>query len=203
MPASVSILMRQLPAMRLICIALMSVILTFFCSAATSGLNRVKTPAAGRAMARRIISRRVKVDIPVGYDQCPRSPPRQPPPPPLPPSPLPAGGDVAPGSILAHGFLDQRVVFPIEIIPGDPFIVHSLPHAILLAICAAACFIAGFGRFPQLFPLLYFYACAAALAIGASLLLARPAVLPRAAHQILPPSLNLCFSVTPIASAGS
>src|ERR1700755_741712 len=55
--------MRQLPAMRLICIALMSVILTLLRSAATSGLNRVNTPMAGSAMARRNISRRVKVVI--------------------------------------------------------------------------------------------------------------------------------------------
>src|SRR4029450_7617704 len=61
MPASVSILMRQLPAMRLICIALISVILTLFRCAATSGLNLVNTPVMGRAMARRNISRRVKV----------------------------------------------------------------------------------------------------------------------------------------------
>src|SRR5258706_8924009 len=62
-PASVSILMRQLPAMRVICIALMSVILTLFRSAATSGLNRVNTPMVGSATARRNISRRVKVVI--------------------------------------------------------------------------------------------------------------------------------------------
>src|SRR5260221_6575312 len=88
----------------------------------------------------------------------------------------------AAGSILDHRYLVKRWAFPIEIIPVDPFIVHSLPHAILLAICAAACFIAGFGRFPQLFLLLYFYACAAALAIGASLLLAGLAVLARDVH---------------------
>src|SRR5260221_8564507 len=70
MPASVSILMRQLPAMRLICIALMSVIFTLFRSAATSGLKRVNTPVMGKAMARQNISRRVKVVITIGYNRA-------------------------------------------------------------------------------------------------------------------------------------
>jgi teichoic acid transport system permease protein len=109
----------------------------------------------------------------------------------------------AAASILDHRYLVKRVLFPIEIIPADPIIVHSLPHAILLAVTAGACFLAGYGRFPELLLVFYYYVCAAALAIGAGLFLAGVAVVARDVQQMLPSFLNVCFWITPIAWAGS
>jgi ABC-type polysaccharide/polyol phosphate export permease len=109
----------------------------------------------------------------------------------------------AAGSILDHRHLVKRVLFPIEIIPADPILVHSLPHAILIALIAVACFIGGYGHLPQLLSLLYFYACAAVLTIGAGLFLAGLAVIVRDVQQILPSFLNVWFWITPIAWAGS
>src|SRR5258708_8964424 len=51
----------------------------------------------------------------------------------------------ATGSILDHRHLVKRTLFPVEIIPADPLLVHTLPHAILLALTAAACLIGGYG----------------------------------------------------------
>jgi ABC-type polysaccharide/polyol phosphate export permease len=109
----------------------------------------------------------------------------------------------AAGSILEHRYLVKRVLFPIEIIPADPFMVHSLPHALLLALTAASCFFAGYGRLPQLFLVFYFYACAAVLALGAGLLLSSLAVVVRDVPQLLPSCLNVWFWITPIAWPGS
>jgi teichoic acid transport system permease protein len=109
----------------------------------------------------------------------------------------------AAGSILEHRYLVKRVLFPIEIVPADPIIVHSLPHAILLSLTAAACFLAGYGRFPQLLLVLYFYVCAAVLAIGAGLFLSSLAVVVRDVQQVLPAFLNVWFWITPIAWAGN
>jgi teichoic acid transport system permease protein len=109
----------------------------------------------------------------------------------------------AAGSILDHRHLVKRVLFPVEIIPADAMLVHSLPHAILVMLTAAACFIGGYGHFPQILFLLYFYACAAVLAISAGLFLAGLAVIVRDVQQILPSFLNVWFWITPIAWAGS
>jgi teichoic acid transport system permease protein len=109
----------------------------------------------------------------------------------------------AAGSILEHRYLVKRVLFPIEIIPADPIIVHSLPHAILVGLTAAACFLAGYGRFPQLLLVLYFYVCAAVLAISAGFLLSSLTVVLRDVQQLLPSFLNVWFWITPIAWAGS
>jgi len=109
----------------------------------------------------------------------------------------------AAGSVVDHRHLVKRVLFPIEIIPADPILVHSLPHAILIALIAAACFIGGYGRLPQLLSLLYFYACAAVLTFSAGLFLGGLAVIVRDVQQILPSFLNVWFWITPIAWAGS
>lgn len=109
----------------------------------------------------------------------------------------------AAGSILDHRHLVKRVSFPVEIIPADPILVHSLPHAILSGLTAAACLIAGYGHFPELLLILYFYVCAAVLAISAGLLLASLAVIVRDVQQVLPSFLNIWFWITPIAWASS
>jgi teichoic acid transport system permease protein len=109
----------------------------------------------------------------------------------------------AAASILDHRYLVKRVLFPIEIIPADSVIVHSLPHAILLAGTAGACLLAGYGRFPELLLVFYYYLCAAILAIGVGLFLASLAVVVRDVQQMLPSFLNICFWITPIAWASS
>ena len=107
----------------------------------------------------------------------------------------------ATGSLIEHRYLIKRVVFPIEIIPADPLLVHSLPHTILLALTAAACFIGGYGHFPEFLLIIYFYVCAAVLAISAGLFLAGLAVIVRDVQQVLPSLLNVWFWITPIAWA--
>jgi ABC-type polysaccharide/polyol phosphate export permease len=109
----------------------------------------------------------------------------------------------AAGSILQHRYLVKRVRFPVEIIPADSFLVHSLPHALLLALTAACCFLAGYGGLPQLFLVFYFYLCAAVLALGAGLLLSSLAVVVRDIPLMLPSFLHVWFWVTPIAWPGS
>jgi ABC-type polysaccharide/polyol phosphate export permease len=110
----------------------------------------------------------------------------------------------AASSIVDRRHLVKRVLFPVEIIPANPIMVHSLPHAILIVLTGAACFIGGYGRFPQLLSLLYFYACAVILMISAGLFLAALAVIVRDAQQMLPSFLNAWFWITPIAwAAGS
>jgi ABC-type polysaccharide/polyol phosphate export permease len=109
----------------------------------------------------------------------------------------------AAGSILEHRYLVKRVRFPVEIIPADPFLVHSLPHALLLAVTAASCFLAGYGGLPQLFLVFYFYVCAAVLALSAGLLLSSLAVVVRDVPLMLPSCLNVWFWITPIAWPGN
>ena len=109
----------------------------------------------------------------------------------------------AAGSILDHKHLVKRVLFPVEIIPADPLLVQSLPHAILAGLTAVACFAGGYGRFPELLLILYFYLCAAVLAISAGMFLAGLAVIVRDVLQVLPSFLNVWFWITPIAWAGS
>jgi teichoic acid transport system permease protein len=109
----------------------------------------------------------------------------------------------AAGSILEHRYLVKRVRFPVEIIPADPFLVHSLPHGMLLALTAAACFFAGYGGLPQLFLVFYFYVCAAVLSLSAGLLLSGLAVVVRDVPLMLTSCLNVWFWITPIAWPGS
>lgn len=109
----------------------------------------------------------------------------------------------ATGSLIEHRYLIKRVVFPVEIIPADALLVHSLPHAILVVLMAAACFIGGYGHFPEILLILYFYVCAAVLAISAGLFLAGLAVIVRDVQAMLPSFLNVWFWVTPIAWASS
>jgi len=109
----------------------------------------------------------------------------------------------AAGSILEHRYLVKRVPFPVEIIPADPILVQSLPHAILLALTAAACLIGGYGHLPELLLIPYFYACAVVLAISLGLFLSGLAVIVRDVQQLLTSFLNVWFWVTPIAWAGS
>lgn len=104
----------------------------------------------------------------------------------------------ATGSILEHRYLVKRVRFPVEIIPADPLLVHSLPHAILLPLTALACLIGGYGG-RELLLVVYFYLCAAVLTISAGLFLSGLAVVVRDVPQMLPSFLNVWFWVTPIA----
>src|SRR5260221_1062691 len=62
----------------------------------------------------------------------------------------------ATGSILDHRHLVKRALFPVEIIPADPLLVHTLPHAILLAVTAGGCMTGGArGGFRALAPCLF------------------------------------------------
>jgi ABC-type polysaccharide/polyol phosphate export permease len=109
----------------------------------------------------------------------------------------------AAGSILEHRYLIKRVRFPVEVIPANPFLVHSLPHVLLLTLTAAACYLAGYGGFPQLFLVFYFYLCAGVLALSAGLLLASLAVVVRDVPLMMPSCLNVWFWITPIAWPGN
>jgi teichoic acid transport system permease protein len=114
---------------------------------------------------------------------------------------LSAALTAASGSLIAHRYLVKRTLFPVEILPGEAVLVHSLPHACLVGLVSLACAIAGYVHFPDLVAILYFYGCAVALALGAGLLLASVAVMAPDVRQLLPSILNVGFWVTPIAWA--
>jgi ABC-type polysaccharide/polyol phosphate export permease len=105
----------------------------------------------------------------------------------------------ATGSIIEHRFLVKRIAFPVEIIPADAVLIHSLPHAFLVALVSLVCLIAGYGRFPDLLLVLYFYACTVVLAVGINLLVSSMAVVARDLVHMLPSILQVWFWLTPIA----
>ena len=107
----------------------------------------------------------------------------------------------AAGSILEHRFLVKRVRFPVEIIPADPVLVHSVPHLILVAATAAVCLAAGYGTLAHLLLLPYFYACTVVLAVSAGLFLSALAVIVRDVAQVVPSVLQVWFWITPVAWA--
>lgn len=109
----------------------------------------------------------------------------------------------AAGSIIEHRYLVKRILFPVEIIPANAVLVHSLPHAFLLALASAACLIGGYGRFPDLLLVLYFYLCAVMFTISASLLVSSITVVARDFQQMLPSILQVWFWLTPVAWAGT
>ncbi len=109
----------------------------------------------------------------------------------------------ATGSILDHRHIVKRVPFPVEIIPTQSILVHSLPHAILVTLTAVVCWAAGYGHFPEALLVVYFYGCAVVLAISAGLLLSGLAVVVRDVQQILPSLINVWFWITPIAWAAT
>ena len=109
----------------------------------------------------------------------------------------------ATGSILDHRHIVKRVPFPVEIIPAESILVHSLPHAILVTLTAVACAAAGYGRFPAILAVAYFYGCAVVLAVSAGLLLSGLAVVVRDVQQMLPSFINVWFWITPVAWAGT
>jgi teichoic acid transport system permease protein len=109
----------------------------------------------------------------------------------------------ATGSIIEHRYLVKRILFPVEIIPADAVVVHSLPHVCLLALASAACLVAGYGRFPDLLLVLYFYLCAVLFTISAGLLVSSITVVARDFQQMLPSILQVWFWLTPIAWAGT
>jgi lipopolysaccharide transport system permease protein len=109
----------------------------------------------------------------------------------------------AAGSILDHRHIVKRVPFPVEIIPAESILVHSLPHAILVTLTAVVCGAAGYGHFPEILLVFYFYGCAAVLAVSAGFLLAGLAVVVRDVQQMLPSFMNVWFWITPIAWAGA
>ena len=105
----------------------------------------------------------------------------------------------AAASILDHRYLVKRVRFPVEVIFAAPVVVQTVSHAILLAITAVACGIAGYLRFPAVLLLPYFYVCAAVLIAGVGLFLGSLSVLIRDVPHVLPSFLNVWFWVTPVA----
>jgi teichoic acid transport system permease protein len=109
----------------------------------------------------------------------------------------------ATGSIVEHRYLVKRVLFPVEIIPADAVLVHSLPHVFLLTLVTAACLIGGYGGFPDVLLVVYFYACAVVFAIAAGLLVSSITVVARDFQQMLPSMLQVWFWLTPIAWASS
>lgn len=109
----------------------------------------------------------------------------------------------AAGSIVEHRHIVKRVPFPVEIIPAESILVHSLPHAILLTLTVVICGAAGYVHFPEVLLVLYFYACAVVLAISAGLMLSGLAVVVRDVQQMLPSLMNVWFWITPIAWAGT
>ncbi len=109
----------------------------------------------------------------------------------------------ASGSIVAHRYLVKRIRFPVEIIPADAVLVHSLPHAFLLSLTGAACLIGGYVRFPDFLLVLYFYGCTVLLTISAGLLVSSIVVVARDFQQMLPSILQVWFWLTPIAWIGT
>jgi ABC-type polysaccharide/polyol phosphate export permease len=107
----------------------------------------------------------------------------------------------ATGSILDHRHIVKRVPFPVEIIPAESILVHSLPHSILVTLTAVVCGAAGYGHCPEILLVFYFYGCAVVLAISAGLLLSGLAVVVRDVQQMLPSMINVWFWITPIAWA--
>ncbi len=105
----------------------------------------------------------------------------------------------ATGSLIEHRNLVKRIRFPVEIIPSDAVLVHSLPHVFLVTLAAAVCAIGGYVRLPQLPLLVYFYGCAAVLTIGAGWLVSSIAVVARDFQQMLPSMLQVWFWLTPVA----
>ena len=105
----------------------------------------------------------------------------------------------ASGSIVAHRYLVKRILFPVEIIPADAVLVHTLPHAFLLTLVGVACLVGGYLRFPDLLLVLYFYGCTVLLTISAGLLVSSIAVVARDFQQMLPSILQVWFWLTPIA----
>lgn len=109
----------------------------------------------------------------------------------------------AAGSIVQHRFLVKRIVFPVEIIPADAVLVHSVAHAFLLTLVTIACLLAGYVRVPELLLVVYFYFCAVALAISAGLMVSAIGVVARDFQQMLPSILQVWFWLTPIAWAST
>jgi ABC-type polysaccharide/polyol phosphate export permease len=109
----------------------------------------------------------------------------------------------ASGSIVAHRYLIKRITFPVEIIPADAVLVHTLPHVFLLFVTGAACLIAGYVRFPDFLLVLYFYGCTVLLTISAGFLVSSIAVVARDFQQLLPSILQVWFWLTPIAWIGT
>jgi ABC-type polysaccharide/polyol phosphate export permease len=107
----------------------------------------------------------------------------------------------ATSSIVEHRYLVKRILFPVEIIPTDAVLVNSLPHAFLLLLAGGACLLGGYGRFPDLLLVLYFYVCAVVFTIGAGLLLSAITVVARDFQQLLFSILQVWFWLTPIAWA--
>jgi teichoic acid transport system permease protein len=109
----------------------------------------------------------------------------------------------ATGSIVEYRYLVKRILFPVEIIPADKVLVHSLPHGFLLTLVSAACLIGGYARFPDLLLVPYFYVCTVLFTISAGLLVSSIAVVVRDFQQMLPSILQVWFWLTPIAWDGS
>ena len=109
----------------------------------------------------------------------------------------------ATASIVEHSYLVKRIHFPVEIIPADAVLIHSLPHAFLLALVSGVCLIGGYGRFPDLLLVLYFYLCAIIFTISTGFLVSSITVVMRDFQQMLPSILQVWFWLTPIAWAGS
>jgi teichoic acid transport system permease protein len=102
-------------------------------------------------------------------------------------------------SLIEHHYLVKRVRFPVEIIPADAVLVHSVAHAFLLALASTACFVGGYGRPLDLLLVPYFYLCAVAFTVSAGLLLSSLTVIVRDLQQMLPSAMQVWFWLTPIA----
>ena len=109
----------------------------------------------------------------------------------------------ATGSLVEHHYLVKRIRFPVEIIPADAVLVHSVPHAFLLTLASAACLIGGYGSPPALLLVPYYYLCAVAFTVSAGLLLSSVTVVVRDLQQMLPSVMQVWFWLTPIAWAGA
>jgi ABC-type polysaccharide/polyol phosphate export permease len=108
----------------------------------------------------------------------------------------------ATGSIVEHRYLVKRIFFPVEIIPADAVLLHSLPHVFLLTLASVACLFGGYGRFPDLLLVVYFYLCAVFFTISAGFLVSSITVVARDFQQMLPSILQVWFWLTPIAWSG-
>jgi ABC-type polysaccharide/polyol phosphate export permease len=106
-------------------------------------------------------------------------------------------------SLIEHHYLVKRVRFPVEIIPANAVLVHSVPHAFLLALASTACFVGGYGSPRELLLVPYYYLCAVAFLVSTGLLLSSLAVVVRDLQQMLPSVMQVWFWLTPIAWVGA
>lgn len=101
-------------------------------------------------------------------------------------------------TIVDNRHLITKMVFPSEVLPVINFLVASVPHLVLLL---GMCFVLAFANLlaiDHMLWVIYFYACTACVALGASWVAASVCVFSRDAAPAATLGVGLLFWVTPI-----